>query len=107
MLQDHSSSHDPNVALHDPNVASHDPSFSHDHNELFTALLTTLIQLYSHTTRCNIGSIKHPLVLLLLHKNVTYLYKFLIQLVMSDVLTNQNILLREIFDFWVSIFTTK
>lgn len=44
MLQDCSASHD-------PNVASHDPSFSHDHTELFTALLTTLIQLHSHTTR--------------------------------------------------------
>lgn len=61
MLQEHSSSHDPNVASHDPivtshdsNVASHDPNVaSHDHTELFTTLLVTLIQLHSHTTWAN------------------------------------------------------
>ena len=52
MLQQYSSSCGPNVASHDHDVtSSHDPSVSHDHSELFTTLLTTLIQLYANTTR--------------------------------------------------------
>ena len=51
MLQEHSSSHDPNITSHDFIVASHDPNVaSHDHTELFTTLLVTLVQLHSHTT---------------------------------------------------------
>ena len=50
MLQEHSSSHDPNVASHDSIVASHGPNVgSHDHTELFITLLVTLVQLHSHT----------------------------------------------------------
>ena len=51
MLQQYSSSCGPNVASHDHDVTlSRDPRVSYDHSELFTTLLTTLIQLYSNTT---------------------------------------------------------
>lgn len=56
MLQEYSScdpnvtSHDPNVVSCDPDMTSREPSVSHNHSELFTTLLTTLVQLYSNTT---------------------------------------------------------